>query len=599
VDQLALGDHVLTASGAVRPVRWIGRRSYAGHFIAGKLGTLPVLVQAEALGTGLPRRDLLLAPDHGLALDGVLIPVAALLNRTSIRQLTVMDAIEYVHLELDHPDLLLAEGVAAESFAPLTGRGMFQGADAADRDGEGRRARRGVALSVVPSGLDLPRLADGPAVQAVRARIAAQAALLPSPPAPAPAPSTALAGLLVQTGLPPRPVRPRGQGGRRRRALVLIDSLPETGNVNVLSHVGGLRRLGYQVALAPADRCIDSADPAAVSVLAEAGVECLGAPRHASLEDVLRQNGAGVELVTLYGAATARRYEALVRQHCPGALVMFATEALQHRGLEAQVESRPDLLGPAQAMRREELLAAYLCDVTLVTSDEDAATLRRMLPGLAVHVVPWEVSCANAPAAPCGNWGQAANGGILGVGMVGRFGHADALDAARWLARSVMPLVWQRHPGIELVLAADEAPEAVAGLAGPGVRIVRPEALDAAADGMAGLLGGMVRVMAAPLRFGAGVHRPVLDSLARCLPCVMSPASAEGLNLSGALLDLVSQGAAAKSEAIVDLHRDAARHAACAAAGFELVRRDWSAAAVDAALRLAVGTAASRRRSSH
>jgi len=390
---------------------------------------------------------------------------------------------------------------------------------------------------------------------------------------------------------------------------VIVDSLPESGpksgpesgsesqSVNLLSHVGGLRRLGYQVALAPADRCIDRADPAAVSVLAEAGVECLGAPRHASLEDVLQRNGAGVELVTLYGAAMARRYEALVRQHCPGALVMFATAALRHRGLEAQVESRPDLLAPAQAMRREELLAAYLCDVTLVSSGEDAARLRGMLPGVAVHVVPWEVSCVDAPAAPWGNWGPAANGGILGVGMVGRFGHADELDAARWLARSVMPLVWQRHPGIQLVLAAEQAPEAVAGLAGPGVRIVRPEVMGATADGMTGVLGGMVRVMAAPLRFGAGVHRPVLDSLARCLPCVMSPASAEGLNLSGALLELVSQGAAAKAEAIVALHRDAARHAACAAAGLELVRRDWSAAAVDAALRLAVGAAAGRRTS--
>ena len=49
VETLEIGDKVMTASGAKRPIKWIGRRSYGGRFVLGRKDILPVCIKAGAL----------------------------------------------------------------------------------------------------------------------------------------------------------------------------------------------------------------------------------------------------------------------------------------------------------------------------------------------------------------------------------------------------------------------------------------------------------------------------------------------------------------------------------------------------------------------
>ena len=128
VEQLSIGDLVVTLSGEAKPIKWIGRRGYPGG-VVGDRKVLPIRVAAGAIGPDLPRRDLLLSPEHALYIDGVLVPAVDLVNGRSIVQLDSVSRLEYFHIELDEHDVLYADGAAAETFVDCDNRGMFENGD--------------------------------------------------------------------------------------------------------------------------------------------------------------------------------------------------------------------------------------------------------------------------------------------------------------------------------------------------------------------------------------------------------------------------------------------------------------------------------------
>ncbi len=163
VEALRAGDLVRLADGRALPVRWLGRQTIALRF-ADKARALPVRICAGALGEGLPRRDLLVSPGHALALDGVLAQAGALVNGASIiREAAMPEVFTYWHVELDEHALLLAEGLAAESYVPTAEEMAF----------DNRHARPALPPQ---NEMDLPRAKSARQLpQALRQRLAGAA----------------------------------------------------------------------------------------------------------------------------------------------------------------------------------------------------------------------------------------------------------------------------------------------------------------------------------------------------------------------------------------------------------------------------------------
>jgi hypothetical protein len=133
VEALSAGDTVLCADGRTQTISWIGKRDVdlTRHPESEKVR--PVGIAPHAFGPGLPASPLFLSPDHAIYAEGVLIPVRYLINDSSVAQLAegARARATYYHVELPTHDVLLAEGLAVESYLDTGNRDSFSNGDKA------------------------------------------------------------------------------------------------------------------------------------------------------------------------------------------------------------------------------------------------------------------------------------------------------------------------------------------------------------------------------------------------------------------------------------------------------------------------------------
>lgn len=167
IEDLRVGEEVETVlGGGVRPIRWIGRRSYAAAFAAGNRKVMPVRISAGAIADGVPTRDLLVSPLHAFLLDGILVPAEQLVNGRSVVQLEAVSEVRYIHIELDGHDIILAEGTPTETFVDDGNRRMFHNAHEYWELYPNAQPQPAIYCA--------PRLEHGPQVDAIWQRLAAR-----------------------------------------------------------------------------------------------------------------------------------------------------------------------------------------------------------------------------------------------------------------------------------------------------------------------------------------------------------------------------------------------------------------------------------------
>jgi hypothetical protein len=127
--RLAVGDLVLTADRGAQPIRWIGRRVLGPAELAARPNLRPIRICAGALGGGLPRRAMLVSPQHRMLIATpaakrafgaaeVLVPARALLGLPGVAVAEDLDGIRYVHFLCDRHEVVFAEGAPSESLLP-------------------------------------------------------------------------------------------------------------------------------------------------------------------------------------------------------------------------------------------------------------------------------------------------------------------------------------------------------------------------------------------------------------------------------------------------------------------------------------------------
>lgn len=120
IEDIGIGDQVLTMDRGLQVVRWLGSTS-----VEGKNTLAPVCIHKGALGND---RDLWVSQQHRMMIDGwraellfgdpeVLVPAKHLVDGNGI-EVVETDEVEYFHMLFDQHEIVFAEGLASESFHP-------------------------------------------------------------------------------------------------------------------------------------------------------------------------------------------------------------------------------------------------------------------------------------------------------------------------------------------------------------------------------------------------------------------------------------------------------------------------------------------------
>lgn len=128
VENLRVGDLVITRTHGLQAIRWIGKKYITGARMFALPELRPILIRKHALGRNLPSRDLIVSPQHrmmmqhGLARlyfdsDVCLVPAKSLLALPGVSRLG-FGSETYIHIMFDKHEVIYANDCATESFHP-------------------------------------------------------------------------------------------------------------------------------------------------------------------------------------------------------------------------------------------------------------------------------------------------------------------------------------------------------------------------------------------------------------------------------------------------------------------------------------------------
>jgi len=210
-----------------------------------------------------------------------------------------------------------------------------------------------------------------------------------------------------------------------------------------------------------------------------------------------------------------------------------------------------------ERIARYETLVAPRFDRCWVICEAEARTLKSMAPGARSEVVPIGVEGNSSPRI-----GGREDATILFFGYQ-KIAHNR--DAARFLAREILPIVRREIPEAVLEIAGQGSRSLGDWARGPGIRNVGfvPDPAETFAR---------ATVFVAPLRFGAGVQTKVLQALDAGVPVVTTPIVREGLEPAPG--DVLRVGATREEIAahVIELVRDPREAAAMGERGRAWVR---------------------------
>jgi Ca2+-binding RTX toxin-like protein len=128
VEELQVGDKIITRDNGIQEIRWIGAKALGAADLDRAPHLRPILIKRGSLGDNLPERDMMVSPNHRLLVSNertslyfdereVLAAAKHMTGNAGVSEAQVKGT-TYIHFMFDQHEVVLSNGCWSESFQP-------------------------------------------------------------------------------------------------------------------------------------------------------------------------------------------------------------------------------------------------------------------------------------------------------------------------------------------------------------------------------------------------------------------------------------------------------------------------------------------------
>ena len=258
----------------------------------------------------------------------------------------------------------------------------------------------------------------------------------------------------------------------------------------------------------------------------------------------LIDNAKSIDAVYLHRPHIAEQFVSQLHDMNPRPKLIYFGHDLHFLRVEREYEITGDhqFVALAKEWKQRELAVFKAFDKVYYPSQVEVDKIAEIAPDVDVSAIPLYVLEESKAQSYC--WEDRSD--IL---FVGGFNHSPNVDAICWFVDEILPLVLAECPQIKLNIVGSSATDRVNTLASRHVVIHGYLSDEELAKQYA-----RARIIAAPLRFGAGVKGKVLEALQNGVPIVTTAIGAEGIPEPSSVLN-ITETAAGFAQEVIEIER--------------------------------------------
>jgi len=256
-----------------------------------------------------------------------------------------------------------------------------------------------------------------------------------------------------------------------------------------------------------------------LETLQQLGIEVLyGKWYQKHWKDWVKQNGQYLDYIILSRPHISEKYIRTVKKHTRAKIVYLAHDLHFLREYRAyQLTKKSEHFEASQTWQKKEIALMKKMHMSYVFSDAEKRVLQKIDKTLKVDIVPLYIYRQFKET----SYKPEKREHLL---FVGGFNHLPNVDAIKWFAKGIWPLIKQKIPKLKIYIVGSNPPKTIRKLASKDIIVtgfVEDKKLEK--------LYQQTSLVVAPLRYGAGVKGKIVDAMYHSMPVVTTDIGIEGL----------------------------------------------------------------------